>query len=278
MKRKLISLLAVAAIGIQAIAVPMIANAEESVSYVEHSDFSNVSIGGAAKRGPNQAGYYGLGIIIDGSPWLSKGSASVHYQTFMYDEETKRNYCNFWSNSDKSGGNDGAGSMYFYNRNQSEVNQMGPYGIAEYDIRMHEDNGGNVGFMMGWFDDATSSGFNAGRDVGVMMTFALDKITAMDGSSSITVAEIQPEKWYTVRVTVDIKLEEFCVTVTDKATGAVISKTEDPLAFQASMSKNYDGPGIRTTCWAYQRGQTYNFDLTDVTIGRSSSKYPAKAN
>ncbi len=274
MKRKLISLLAVAAIGIQALAVPMLASAEESMSYVSHSDFSNVSIGGAAKRGPNQSGYYGLGIIIDGSPWLSKGSASVHYQTFLYDEETKRNYCNFWSNSDKTGSGDGAGSMYFYNRNQSEVNQMGPYGIAEFDIRMHEDNGGNIGFMMGWFDDATSSGFNAARDVGINLTIGLDKITAMDGTASKEIATISPEKWYTVRVTIDNKLEEYNVVVTEKDTGTVVSKNSEALMYYASMSKNYTGFGIRTTCWAYQRGQTYNFDLTDVTIGKSDTKFP----
>lgn len=58
-----------------------------------------------------------LGIIMDGSPWLSKGSASVHYQTFYHDDQRNVNYCNFWSNSDKTGSGDGAGSMYFYNRN-----------------------------------------------------------------------------------------------------------------------------------------------------------------
>ena len=68
---------------------------------MEKSDFNDVSIGGA-----KGTGYYGLGIIMDGSPWLSKGSASVHYQTFYHDDQRNVNYCNFWSNSDKTGSGD----------------------------------------------------------------------------------------------------------------------------------------------------------------------------
>ena len=134
MKKKLISIIAAGILGVQALAVPMMASDEESKAYVNKSDFNDVSIGGA-----KGTGYHGLGIIIDGSPWLSKGSASVHYQTFSYDEQRKVNYCNFWTNSDKTGSGDGAGSMYFYNRNLSAVNQMGPYGLVEYDIRIKPD-------------------------------------------------------------------------------------------------------------------------------------------
>ena len=50
-----------------------------------------------------------------------KGSASVHYQTFYHDDQRNVNYCNFWSNSDKTGSGDGAGSMYFYNRNLAKT-------------------------------------------------------------------------------------------------------------------------------------------------------------
>ena len=45
MKKKLISVLAAGILGIQAIAVPMIANAEQGVQYVNCSDFNDVSIG-----------------------------------------------------------------------------------------------------------------------------------------------------------------------------------------------------------------------------------------
>ena len=78
MKKKLISMIAVGVLAVQALAVPMMVNAEESVSYVDHSDFNDVAIGGA-----KGTGYHGLGIIMDGSPWLSKGSASVHYQKLV---------------------------------------------------------------------------------------------------------------------------------------------------------------------------------------------------
>ena len=97
MKKKLLSIAAACVLGVQAIAMPMIANAEQGTHYVEKSDFNDVSIGGA-----KGTGYYGLGIIMDGSPWLSKGSASVHYQTFYHDDQRNVNYCNFWSNSDKT--------------------------------------------------------------------------------------------------------------------------------------------------------------------------------
>ena len=82
MKKKLLSIAAACVLGVQAIAMPMIANAEQGTHYVEKSDFNDVSIGGA-----KGTGYYGLGIIMDGSPWLSKGSASVHYQTFYHDDQ-----------------------------------------------------------------------------------------------------------------------------------------------------------------------------------------------
>ena len=88
MKKKLLSIAAACVLGVQAIAMPMIANAEQGTHYVEKSDFNDVSIGGA-----KGTGYYGLGIIMDGSPWLSKGSASVHYQTFYHDDQRNVNYC-----------------------------------------------------------------------------------------------------------------------------------------------------------------------------------------
>ena len=157
MKKKLLSIAAACVLGVQAIAMPMIANAEQGTQYVTNSDFNDVSIGGA-----KGTGYYGLGIIMDGSPWLSKGSASVHYQTFYHDDQRNVNYCNFWSNSDKTGS-------------------------------------GETGKVVGSLLDA---------------------------------------------------------------------------AYQASIPSGVTG--IKTTCWGYIRGNTYDFDLTNVTIGKSDTKYSAQ--
>ncbi|MBQ8300384.1 MAG: hypothetical protein IJX57_00215, partial [Clostridia bacterium] len=32
--------------------------------------------------------------------------------------------------------------------------------------------------------------------------------------------------------------------------------------------------GIKTTCWGYIRGNTYNYDMTNVTIARSDAAFP----
>lgn len=264
MKKKLISIIAAGILGVQAFAIPMMASAEESVQYVSNSDFNDVSIGGA-----NGTGYYGLGIIIDGSPWLSKGSASVHYQTFCYDEERGVNYCNFWTNSDKTGSSDGAGSMYFYNRNLESANQMGPYGLVEFDVRMKSDSQ-NFNFMMGWFEDPTSSGFNSATDVALNVVFSLDGITANNGVRTANVATISADKWYKVRVTIDNNLEEYNVVITDVDTGKVVGSLTDA-GYQSSIPSGITG--IKTTCWGYIRNNTYDFDMTNVTIAKSDTKY-----
>lgn len=262
--KKVISFIAAGILAVQAMAIPMMASAEEGVAYVNNSDFNDVAIGGA-----KGTGYHGLGIILDGSPWLSKGSASVHYQTFMYDDQRKVNYCNFYSNSDKTGSGDGAGSMYVYNRNLSAVNQMGPYGVAEFDVRLKPDTQ-NFNFMMGWFEDPTSGGFNASTDVALTLRFGLDGVSASNGPRSSTLAKLDADKWYKIRVTLDVNLEEYNATVTDISTNKVIGQLEGA-AF--SSSKPSGLKGIKTTCWGYIRGNTYNYDLTHVTIGRSDTKY-----
>ena len=43
MKKKLLSIAAACVLGVQAIAMPMIANAEQGTHYVENSDFNDVS-------------------------------------------------------------------------------------------------------------------------------------------------------------------------------------------------------------------------------------------
>ncbi len=269
MKKKIISIIAASVLGVQALAMPIMANAEESRTYVDHTDFSDVSIGGAAKVGPNGSGYYGLGIIIDGSPWLSKGSAGIHYQTFCYDEQRKVNYINMYSNSEK-GGAAGEGSMYFYNRNLTNGNQMGPYGIAEFEIRLKPDTQ-NFCFMMGWFEDATSGSFNRATDLALNLTIGLDGVTASNGPRTENLGTLTADKWYKVRVTLDNKLEEYNAVITEVDTGAVVGSL-DGMAYMASIPSTLFG--IKTTCWGYVRGNTYNYDMTNVTIGRSETKYP----
>ncbi len=264
MKKRILSVVAAGLLAVQALAMPMMASAEESVSYVNKSDFNDVSIGGA-----KGTGYHGLGIIIDGSPWLSKGSASKHYQTFMYDDARKVNYVNMWTNSDKTGSGDGAGSMYMYNRNLSALNQMGPYGLAEFDVRVHEDSQ-LFNFMMGWFEDPTSNGFNSATDCAFNMTFGPESIDATNGPQTARVCEIKPNKWYKVRVTLNNPLEEYNIVVTDAETGAAVGKVE-AAAWKASIPSGISG--IKTTCWGYIRGNTYNYDLTNVTIARSDAPF-----
>ena len=269
MKKRLISIIAAGILGVQALAVPMLVNAEESVTYVNGSDFSDVAIGGLSKSGPNGAGYYGLGIILDGSPWLSKGSASVHYQTYSYDETRKVNYVNMYSNSDKTGSGDGAGSMYMYNRNLTNGNQMGPYGLVEFDVRIKPDSQ-DFNFMMGWFEDPTSGSFNASRDVALTLRFGPNGVTASNGSGTTNLATLSTDKWYKVRVTLDNKFEEYSVIVTDIEKGSPVGSLE---AAAYSASKPAELFGIKTTCWGYIRGNAYNYDMTNVTIARADKKY-----
>lgn len=264
MNKRIISVIAAGVLGMQAMIMPMLASAEESVSYVNKSDFNDVSIGGA-----KGTGYHGLGIIIDGSPWLSKGSASLHYQTFSYDEERKVNYCNFWSNSDKTGSGDGAGSMYFYNRNLTNGNQMGPYGLVEFDVRMKADSQ-DFNFMMGWFEDPTSGSFDAATTVPINIRFSLNGVMANNGARTDNLGTIAADKWYKVRVTIDNNLEEYNAVITDIATGKAVGTIEGA-AYACSKPKEIFG--IKTTCWGYIRGNTYNYDMTNVTIAKSASKY-----
>ena len=58
MKKKLLSIAAACVLGVQAIAMPMIANAEQGTHYVEISDLNDVSLGGA-----KGTGYYGQTVI-----------------------------------------------------------------------------------------------------------------------------------------------------------------------------------------------------------------------
>lgn len=250
MKTKLISLLAVSAMAVQAAAMPIIAGAEASATYITNSDFKDCAVGGAVGDG-----YYGLNIIMDGGPWLSKGSASKHYETYMRDTERGVNYCNFWSNSDKSGSNDGAGSMYVYQRDTTQ-NFKQTFGYCQFDIRMHD---GLIQMMYGSFTDATSSTNYIANSV----RFTTDSVTMNDGSSSVNVASIKPDTWYTVKIFINNKLQETSVSVSDLS-GKVIGLVEEA-AYQQPECEC-----VRTWCFAYSRGNTYDYDLTAVTIDKST--------
>lgn len=250
MKTKFISFIAAAALAVQGAALPVIAGAEASATYITNSDFNDVSVGGA-----KGTGYYGLGIIMDGSPWLQKGSASLHYETFMHDDERNVNYANFWSNSDKSGSNDGAGSMYVYQRDTTSNFQQN-FGYCQFDIRMHE---GKMALMLGSFTDATSSTDYLANTI----TFSTDSVSAYDGSSGKTIASISPDTWYTVKIMINNKLQECSISISDMD-GKVIGMLEEG-GYQQAACEN-----VRTWCFGYIRGNTYDYDLTNVTIDKST--------
>jgi hypothetical protein len=235
---------------IQAAAMPIIANAEASATYITNSDFKDCAVGGAVGDG-----YYGLGIIIDGSPWLSKGSASEHYQTYMHDDDRNVNYCNMYSNSDKTGSGDGAGSMYMYQRDTTQNFQQN-YGYCQFDIRM---NSGKMGLMYGSFTDATSSTDYLANTI----TFSPDSITAYSGSSSKNVAQIKAGEWYTVKIMIDNALQETSISVTDM-NGKLVGSLEEASYQQSGCTE------VRTWCFGYLRGNTYDYDLTNVTIAKST--------
>ena len=251
MKKRLISAVSCAVIAAQAIAMPIIANAEASVTYVTDSCFTDCAIGGA-----QNLGYYGLNIIMDGSPWLSKGSASKHFETYMHDDERDVDYCNFYTNSDKTGSNDGAGSFYMYQRDTTQNFQQ-TYGYCQFDIRMNE---GLMNLTIGSFSDPTSNT----NYIGNTIEFTPTSITAMDGTRSVAVAQIKAGQWYTVKITTDNKLQETSISVTDIESGKVVGKLENA-AYQQKQCT-----AIKIWCFGYKRGYTYDYDMTHVTINKST--------
>lgn len=251
-KISLISLAAALAVGAQAIMMPILANAEASATYIQNSDFKDCAVGGAVGDG-----YYGLNIIMDGGPWLTKGSASVHYETYSRDDERKVNYCNFYSNSDKSGSGDGAGSMYVYQRDTTTTFAQ-TYGHCKFDIRMNE---GKMQLMLGSFSDPTSNTDYIANTI----TFDTSSIKAMNGGQSKTIASIKSGEWYTVDIAIDNQFQEVDITVADKS-GKIIGQGED-LVYQQSACT-----AVKIWCFGYIRGNTYNYDLTNVTIEKSTDK------
>ncbi len=253
MNKKLVAILSTAVLAVQAVAVPVIANAEASATYIEDSCYTDCSIGGNKKLG-----YYGLNIIMDGSPWLSKGSASKHYETYLHDDERDVDYCNFYSNSDKSGSNDGAGSMYIYQRDTTSNFQQ-TYGYCQFDIRVNE---GLMQLQIGSFSDPTSNTNYKANTI----TFTPTSITAQDGSKGFTLASITKGKWYTVKMVAKNKLQEIDFSVTDVATGKIIGEYEGA-AYAEDLCT-----AIKIWCFGYSRGNTYDYDMTHVTISKSTDE------
>ncbi len=250
MKKKLVAFLSCAVLAASAVSVPIIAHAEASATYITDSCFTDCAIGGNKKLG-----YYGLNIIMDGSPWLSKGSASKHYETYMHDDERDVDYCNFYSNSDKTPG-DGAGSMYVYQRDTTS-NFAQTFGYCQFDVRMHE---GVVQLMLGSFSDPTSNTNYLANSVRMTPT----SIGIKDGGKDVTLANISPDKWYTVKININNKLQESYFSVTDVATGKIIG-SYDGAAYQQEACTS-----VKIWCFGYIRGSMYNYDLTHVTIGKTT--------
>ncbi len=252
MKKRLVSILAAAAMCVQAAAMPILANAEASATYITNSDFSDCAVGGAEK------GYYGLNIIQDGGPWLCKGSSDRHGETFLRDEERGVNYCEMYSISEKQGAF-GAGSFYMYQRDTT-ANYTKEFGMCEFDVRMHN---GTFQLMFGDFTDATSNtNYIAGS-----LVFTTDNITASDKGAGKPAANITPEKWYHVKITVNNKFQEYNVKVTD-VNGNVVGTAEN-LGYVQSQAT-----GIRTWCFGYiKNGGPYRYDLTNVTIAKGSEAF-----
>lgn len=251
MNKKIFSVLAAAVLSIQAAAMPITASAEAHATYITNSDFLDCAVGGAVGKP-----IYGLGIIKDGSPWLTKGSASQHYETFMYDEENKVNYCNMYSNSNKQPG-DGAGSMYMYQRDTTQ-NFSQTFGYCQFDIRM---NSGSFSLNYGSFSDPTSNT----NYIANTLTFTTSSITAYDGSKSTALASIKAGEWYTVKIAVNNVLQSSSISVTDKS-GKVVGTLTDASYKQSECTK------VCIWCFGYIRGNAYDYDLTNVTIAKTDAK------
>lgn len=252
MKKKLVSIIAMAAMCVQAAAMPILANAEASATYITNSDFSDCAVGGAEKQ------YYGLNIIEDGGPWLSKGSSDRHGETFLHDDTRNVNYCELYSCCEKQGAY-GAGSFYMYQRDTTG-NYTKEFGMCEFDVRMHD---GKFNLMFGDFTDPTSNtNYIAGT-----LSFDTTSITAANKGSSTVVANIEPEKWYTVKITVNNIFQEYSVQVKD-ASGKVIGSAENCGYVQSQAT------GIRIWCFGYVKNAgPYRYDLTNVTIAKGSEKF-----
>lgn len=249
MGKKIVAIACAAMMSLSAMSA--LVSAEETAHYVENSDFSDCCMGGA------ESPLYGSGIILDSNPWLTKGSAQRHYQTFLHDDERDVNYVRMYSNSDKSGSGDGAGSMYMYQRDTG-ANFTKYYGMCQFDTRLRS---GTWEMAFGDFTDPTK-GFD--NQVGSVLFENAETIKVKTISGTKEICKVKPDTWYKVRITVDNKLQEFNVTVLDMAGKVVGQALEQDYV-------NSKATGVRTWCYSYTRGSGYYYDLTNVTIAKSDT-------
>lgn len=252
LRNKLVSLFAVSAIAAGMIVVPT--TAEVTPVYINHSDFSDVAIGGSSESG----GIYGMGIIMDDSPWLTKGSTDITYATYLHDDERDVNYCRFYANCEKQGSY-GAGSKYVYQRDTSS-DYTQEYGLCEFDVRLRA---GSWSMMFGDFTDATSNtNYIAGQ-----INFTEGAVTASSVAGTQNICSLDTDTWYKVRIIVNCKTQEYSLKITDM-NGNTVGSAEDVIWVQSACT------GIRTWCFAYAKGTgEYCYDVTDVSIDKSSDKY-----
>lgn len=262
MNKKIISLLAAAVLSIQAMAIPMVANAEAAVTkgdiFIHESDFSEFAEMGGIIDGVRV-------IPGSGSPdsWLTKGSASGQSAIFRLDPENG-NYANFKSDSVKNG-TAGEGSWYWYNRTNN--GHIVDKGFMKFDIRM---NSGNIELVLGGFTDPTKGMSPAAIDIDFNTTSG--QITAAStGGRLERVCSLEKEKWYTVQIDINMGLQEYAVTVTD-ADGKEVGKVEEVVFVDTTCTE------IKTKCFAYIRKENgHDFDLKNVTIARvAGDLVPAK--
>lgn len=85
----------------------------------------------------------------------------------------------------------------------------------------------------------------------------------MTGSSEKRIASISPDTWYTVKIMINNKLQECSISISDMD-GKIIGMLEEG-GYQQAACEN-----VRTWCFGYIRGNTYDYDLTNVTIDKST--------
>lgn len=246
MNKKLISLIASGMLAVQALAMPMLANAEvTALPYITTTDFTDI------------AAAPGLPIRIDGNPWLYKGSAGTTESTLQEDEDGTK-YVHLTSDSVK-GENVGEGSWYFYYRNQK--NPIDAEGWIKFDIRMNE---GIITQKAATYTDPTKPE-NGLVSTAVAIDGITKKITATGANGKINevVPSIELGKWYTVLITLDCTNTQYNVTVTDKENNKY-EVTEVPFV-TADATK----PLLFSFEYTRKSG-AHNFDLTNLSIGKGT--------
>lgn len=240
MKKKIIALAAATIIAAQAFILPV-----GAASYFV-----------SPSNGTDYAAAPGLPLQM-GNPWLFKGSAGEHKEILEEDADgTKFYHCE--SDSVKQG-TPGEGSWYLYTRKNSGL--ITEKGFMKFDIRL---NSGIIKLNIGDYGDPTKGVEEDGvGKLAVELTFdeATKAITATSANGKVVevVDKFKTGEWYTVRVDIDNKNQEFTVTVTNK--DGKESKT-DALSYVNSTAG-----APRNFIFAYVRKQNgHNFDFTNYSV------------